>query len=180
VIVTPFPVEDCLFSSPPLPKKGRVSGEHVRESWGRAGFVERLLVSLLILSLNPPLQLGSSYLNLFIHKNTSLHYTHYLSRITTDLCRFTRRKFFDTIEGMGKAGKALRQALETFGISQNKLAVALGVKPYVVFRWFHEQTDPSAETAADIAKALHGLDPAAADEFVRLYLGDYLQDSDKT
>ncbi|MEQ8957453.1 MAG: helix-turn-helix transcriptional regulator [Coleofasciculus sp. C2-GNP5-27] len=81
---------------------------------------------------------------------------------------------------MGKAGKALRQALETFGISQNKLAVALGVKPYVVFRWFHEQTDPSAETAADIAKALQSLDPAAADEFVRLYLGDYLQDSDKT
>lgn len=81
---------------------------------------------------------------------------------------------------MGKAGKVLRQVLESYGISQNKLALTLGVKPSVVFRWFHEQTDPSAETVRSIAEALHGLDPAAADEFVRLYLGDYLQDRDKT
>ncbi len=79
---------------------------------------------------------------------------------------------------MGKAGKALKQVLETYSISQNKLALALGVKPYVVFRWFHEQTDPSAETAANIAQALQGIEPAAADEFVRLYLGDYLQKKD--
>jgi transcriptional regulator with XRE-family HTH domain len=79
---------------------------------------------------------------------------------------------------MGKAGKALRQVLESYGISQNKLAVALGVKPYAVFRWFHEQTDPNAETAVEIAKALQGIDPTAADEFVRLYLGDYLQERD--
>jgi len=81
---------------------------------------------------------------------------------------------------MGKAGKVLRQVLESYGISQNKLALTLGVKPSVVFRWFHEQTDPSAETVRSIAEALQGLDPAAADEFVRLYLGDYLQGSDKT
>lgn len=79
---------------------------------------------------------------------------------------------------MGKAGKALRQVLGTYVISQNKLAIALGVKPSVVFRWFHEQTDPSGETIASIAKALQALDPVAADEFVRLYLGDYLQDQD--
>ncbi len=66
--------------------------------------------------------------------------------------------------------------LESYRISQNKLAVTLGVKPSVVFRWFHEQTDPSGETIAEIAKALQGIDPAAADEFVRLYLGNYLQD----
>jgi predicted transcriptional regulator len=79
---------------------------------------------------------------------------------------------------MGKAGKALRQVLESYGISQNKLAVTLGVKPSVVFRWFHEHTDPSAETVRSIAKALQGIDPAAAQEFVRLYLGDYLQERD--
>jgi transcriptional regulator with XRE-family HTH domain len=79
---------------------------------------------------------------------------------------------------MGKAGKALRQVLETYGISQNKLAVALGVKPFVVFRWFHEQTDPSAETLLDIAKALQGIDPAAAKEFVRLYIGEFLEDQE--
>ena len=56
--------------------------------------------------------------------------------------------------------------------------MGLGVKPYVVFRWFHEKTDPSAETAVDIAKILQGINPAAADEFVRLYLGDYLQEKD--
>jgi plasmid maintenance system antidote protein VapI len=81
---------------------------------------------------------------------------------------------------MGKAGKALRQVLETYGISQNKLAVALGVKPFVVFRWFHEQTDPSAETAVDIAKALQGIDPAAADEFVRQYLGEFMENQDQS
>lgn len=79
---------------------------------------------------------------------------------------------------MGKAGKALRQVLEAYGISQNKLAVALGVKPFVVFRWFHEQTDPNGETIVDIASALREIDPVAADEFVRLYLGDFLQDKD--
>jgi DNA-binding XRE family transcriptional regulator len=79
---------------------------------------------------------------------------------------------------MGKAGKALRQVLETYGISQNKLAVALGVKPFVVFRWYHEQTDPSAETAVDIAEALKGIDRAAAKEFVNLYIGDFLEDQD--
>ncbi len=77
---------------------------------------------------------------------------------------------------MGKVGKALRQVLEGYGISQNKLAVTLGVKPSVVFRWFHEQTDPSAETAVDIAKALQGIDSAAAKEFVRLYIGDIVED----
>ena len=79
---------------------------------------------------------------------------------------------------MGKAGEALRQVLESYGISQNKLAVTLGVKPSVVFRWFHEQTDPSAETVRSIAKALQGIDSAAAKEFVRLYIGDIAEDQD--
>ncbi|MGB7441565.1 MAG: helix-turn-helix transcriptional regulator [Coleofasciculaceae cyanobacterium] len=74
------------------------------------------------------------------------------------------------------SGKALRQVLESYGISQNKLATALGVKPYVVFRWYHEQTDPSAETTRDIAKALQEIEPAAAAEFVRLYLGEFLEE----
>lgn len=79
---------------------------------------------------------------------------------------------------MGKAGEALRQVLESYSISQNKLALTLGVKPSVVFRWFHEQTDPSAETVRSIAKALQGMEPAAADEFVRLYIGDFLENQD--
>lgn len=73
---------------------------------------------------------------------------------------------------MGKAGKALKQVLETYGISQNKLASSLGVDRSVVFRWFHELVDPAAETVADIAAVLQSLDPSAAGEFARLYLGN--------
>ncbi|HIK51354.1 MAG TPA: helix-turn-helix transcriptional regulator [Oscillatoriales cyanobacterium M59_W2019_021] len=77
---------------------------------------------------------------------------------------------------MGKAGKALRQVLESYGISQNQLAVQIGAKPSVVFRWFHQKTDPSGNTIDEIAKALQQIDPSAATEFVRLYLGEYLDE----
>ena len=76
---------------------------------------------------------------------------------------------------MGNAGKALRQALETYGISQNKLAVTLRVDRSVVFHWFHENRDPSAQTVVEIAEALKSLNPEAAAEFIRLYVGDYLK-----
>jgi transcriptional regulator with XRE-family HTH domain len=36
--------------------------------------------------------------------------------------------------------------LKTYGISQNKLAVALGIERTIVNRWFHERADPTAET----------------------------------
>jgi predicted transcriptional regulator len=77
---------------------------------------------------------------------------------------------------MGKAGQALRQTLKTYGISQNKLAVTLGVDRSVVFHWFHEHRDPAAETVSQIAQALQQLDPEASEAFVRLYLGDFLRD----
>ncbi len=81
---------------------------------------------------------------------------------------------------MGKAGASLKLVLETYGISQNKLAVALGVERGSVYRWVHEIRDPTAETVRDIVKALQGIEPAAAEEFVRLYLGDVLQDGEQT
>ncbi|HIK30519.1 MAG TPA: helix-turn-helix transcriptional regulator [Oscillatoriales cyanobacterium M4454_W2019_049] len=77
---------------------------------------------------------------------------------------------------MGKAGKALRQVLESYNITQNQLAGVMGVKRFAVFRWFHEKTDPTAETVDEIAKALQQINPSAASEFVRLYLGEYLED----
>ncbi|EDX77670.1 MAG: helix-turn-helix transcriptional regulator [Coleofasciculus sp. D1-CHI-01] len=80
---------------------------------------------------------------------------------------------------MGKAGKALRQALKTYGISQNKLAVTLKVDRSVVFHWFHENRDPSAETVVQIAEALHSLNPDAAAEFIRLYVGDFLKSDEE-
>ncbi len=79
---------------------------------------------------------------------------------------------------MGKAGKALRQALETYGISQNKLAVTMAVDRSVVFHWFHENRDPSAETVVQIAEALKSINSHAAAEFIRLYVGDFLENQE--
>jgi transcriptional regulator with XRE-family HTH domain len=80
---------------------------------------------------------------------------------------------------MGRAGQALKQALETYSISQNKLAVALGIERTVVNRWFHERADPTAETVADIVKALKGINRTAAEKFVELYLGELLEDEEE-
>ena len=73
--------------------------------------------------------------------------------------------------GMGKAGKALRQVLEKHGISQNRLAVTMGLSRSTVNQWFHEITDPSAESVTEIIAALEKLNEAAAKEFIALYLG---------
>lgn len=91
---------------------------------------------------------------------------------------FTRSYYSETIRGMGRAGKALKQTLETYGISQNKLAVALSVERNKVFRWFHEQVDPTAETVADIVKALNDINPASAKKFIELYLCDLVDDQE--
>jgi transcriptional regulator with XRE-family HTH domain len=73
---------------------------------------------------------------------------------------------------MGKAGQALKQILKKYDISQNSLAVALGVERGSVYRWVHEVRDPNAETVVEMVRALRGLNPAAAEEFVKIYLGD--------
>jgi plasmid maintenance system antidote protein VapI len=73
---------------------------------------------------------------------------------------------------MGKAGKALKQVLETYDISQNKLAVTMGVDRASVNRWVHEQRDPAGDVIVEIKNALRQLNPRAAEDFVRLYLGD--------
>ncbi|MBW4659806.1 MAG: helix-turn-helix domain-containing protein [Drouetiella hepatica Uher 2000/2452] len=79
---------------------------------------------------------------------------------------------------MGQASQALRQVLETYGISQNKLAVTMGISRANVGRWFHG-LDPSAENIAEITKALKQINPEAAREFVQLYLGNLLEDPEK-
>lgn len=63
---------------------------------------------------------------------------------------------------MGKAGEALRLVLETYGISQNKLAVTLGIERGSVYRWVHEIRDPTAEMVRDIVKALQGKESGSA------------------
>jgi transcriptional regulator with XRE-family HTH domain len=95
------------------------------------------------------------------------------------MCTFTSSPSSDTIGGMGKAGKALKQVLEQYKISQNKLAITLGVQRYVVYRWFHEQVDPSGETIAEITQALKQINSDAAQEFIQLYLGNLLDNPEK-
>jgi transcriptional regulator with XRE-family HTH domain len=76
---------------------------------------------------------------------------------------------------MGKAGQALKQTLELYSISQNRLAIALGVERPIVFRWFHEHIDPTGETIHQIMTALKTLDHNAASSFVDFYLGNFAQ-----
>jgi len=73
---------------------------------------------------------------------------------------------------MGQAGKALKHVLETYSISQNKLAVTMGIARANVSRWVNEQRDPTAQGVVEIKQALQQLNPEAAKAFVELYLGD--------
>ena len=72
---------------------------------------------------------------------------------------------------MGKAGQALKQVLETYGISQNRLAVTMEIRRSNVNRWVNEATDPAADAVLEIRDALEKINPDAAAEFIRLYLG---------
>ncbi|MBW4481476.1 MAG: helix-turn-helix domain-containing protein [Tildeniella torsiva UHER 1998/13D] len=73
---------------------------------------------------------------------------------------------------MGKAGKALKQVLEDYSISQFALAVAMDVERNNVYRWVNEKRDPTAETVVEIVRALKELKPEAAKVFVESYLGE--------
>lgn len=81
---------------------------------------------------------------------------------------------------MGKAGKALRQVLQTYGISQNRLAVIMGVNRATVNQWFNETRDPQAESIPDIVNALEQLNETAAKDFLTLYLGRSMPDDRPT
>jgi plasmid maintenance system antidote protein VapI len=72
---------------------------------------------------------------------------------------------------MVKAGKALRQVLETYGISQNKLAVTMGIARANVNRWVHEQRDPAGDVIVEIKAALKQIRPEAAEAFASCIWG---------
>ncbi|WP_008307703.1 helix-turn-helix domain-containing protein [Leptolyngbya sp. PCC 6406] len=77
---------------------------------------------------------------------------------------------------MGKAGKALRQVLEEFEVSQYSLAAALNIERNSVYRWVNEKSDPSGETIIELVRALKELKPEAAKAFVERYLGEEVND----
>ena len=72
---------------------------------------------------------------------------------------------------MGKAGRVLKVVLDQYNISQIKLADQLGVGRSNVYRWANEVRDPTSETVIAIIKALEEINPDAAAEFRRLYIG---------
>ncbi|WOB43113.1 helix-turn-helix transcriptional regulator [Thermoleptolyngbya oregonensis NK1-22] len=76
---------------------------------------------------------------------------------------------------MGKAGRVLKRILEKYDITQYSLAAALNIERTNVYRWVHEQRDPTSETVVEIVRALRGLSPEAAEEFVQQYLGNVAQ-----
>ncbi|WP_008312820.1 helix-turn-helix domain-containing protein [Leptolyngbya sp. PCC 6406] len=71
---------------------------------------------------------------------------------------------------MGKAGKSLRRVLETYGISQNQLALVMGINATNVSRWVNESRDPAGDAIVEIKTGLEKIDPAAAEDFVMGYL----------
>jgi transcriptional regulator with XRE-family HTH domain len=73
---------------------------------------------------------------------------------------------------MGRAGNALKQVLDTYGISQNQLAVTMEIDRSNVSRWVSGNRDPAADAVYEIRLALQKINPVAAEEFVRLYLYD--------
>lgn len=73
---------------------------------------------------------------------------------------------------MGRAGIALKQVLETYDISQNQVAVVMGIGRSNIYRWVHEVRDPGAEMVIQLRDALHKINPAAAEAFIKLYLGE--------
>ena len=79
---------------------------------------------------------------------------------------------------MGRASQALKQVLEAYAISQNSLAVAMGVKRGSVNRWFHDKRDPTAETVIEIVQALKQLNQDAARDFVERYIGSTLEENE--
>jgi transcriptional regulator with XRE-family HTH domain len=52
---------------------------------------------------------------------------------------------------MGRAGSALRQVLETYGISQNKLAVTMGTDRVNINRWVKDLRDPAGDVIFEIS-----------------------------
>ncbi|AFZ23644.1 hypothetical protein Cylst_1355 [Cylindrospermum stagnale PCC 7417] len=77
---------------------------------------------------------------------------------------------------MGKAGQALKKVLETYEISQNQLAVIMQTARSNVHRWINETRDPTAEAVLEIRDGLERINPNAAKDFIKLYLGDSVEE----
>ena len=71
---------------------------------------------------------------------------------------------------MSKAGVVLKQVLAAYGISQSDLARTMGIRRSSVHSWVKEQSDPASNAILEIRDALEEINPAAAEEFMSLWL----------
>ena len=62
--------------------------------------------------------------------------------------------------------------MEKYSISQGKLAAVMNIGSSNVYRWANEVRDPTSETVIAIIQALGEINPEAAAEFRRLYMGE--------
>jgi transcriptional regulator with XRE-family HTH domain len=76
----------------------------------------------------------------------------------------------DKMRGMGKAGRALKQVLESYEISQTRLANEMGIGRSNIYRWVNEVRDPNSETVMHIIQALENINVKSAEKFKQLYL----------
>ena len=80
------------------------------------------------------------------------------------------RHSLEIMKKMGRAGKAVMSVLHQYVISQNRLAVTMGVARSTVNQWVNEVSDPLADSIPDIITALETLEPSAAQIFLQLYI----------
>jgi transcriptional regulator with XRE-family HTH domain len=73
---------------------------------------------------------------------------------------------------MGKAGKALKQVMTAYSISQNQLAEAMEIDRSNISRWSSETRDPGSETLLEIRQGLRKINPQAAEDFIQLFLAE--------
>ena len=71
---------------------------------------------------------------------------------------------------MSKANEALKQVLEQYGISHNRLAVTMGIERSIVKNWVEGAVELTAGQAPEVLPALATLEPEADELFLRLYL----------
>ena len=74
------------------------------------------------------------------------------------------------ILSMAKAGAALKQVLEAYGISQNKLATIMRISHSNVHRWINGAADPLGDSILEIRNALEKIEMGAGEAFIRFYL----------
>lgn len=73
---------------------------------------------------------------------------------------------------MGKEGKALKQVMKAYSISQNQLAEMMEIDRSNISRWSSETRDPGAETLLEIRRGLRKINPQAAEDFIKFFLAE--------